>query len=296
MYRNTILTVLATEETTINEITENPGVVVTYFKNMLPDLLSFLVQLVIAVAILLVGIKVIGAIVKMLRKTMEKGNTETGVITFLCSLVKYALYFVLCMIILSQFGVTTGSVVAVLGSAGLTVGLALQGSLQNFAGGVLILLLKPFAVGDYIIDNGSGDEGTVSAITIYYTKLLTIDNRMILIPNGSLSNSSITNVTGMEKRRVDIVVGVAYESDLAKVKRVLEQVVASEPAVLTEEAKDVFVSELADSSVNMGIHVWVKTSDYWTAKWRMTENIKNALDENGISIPYPQLDVQVKNS
>lgn len=296
MYRNTILTVLGTEETTINEITENPGVVVTYFKNMLPDLLSFLVQLVIAVAILLVGIKVIGAIVKMLRKTMEKGNTETGVITFLCSLVKYALYFVLCMIILSQFGVTTGSVVAVLGSAGLTVGLALQGSLQNFAGGVLILLLKPFAVGDYIIDNGSGDEGTVFAITIYYTKLLTIDNRMILIPNGSLSNSSITNVTGMEKRRVDIVVGVAYESDLAKVKKVLEQVVASEPAVLTEEAKDVFVSELADSSVNMGIHVWVKTSDYWTAKWRMTENIKNALDENGISIPYPQLDVQVKNS
>ena len=296
MYRNTILTVLGTEETTINEITENPGVVVTYFKNMLPDLLSFLVQLVIAVAILLLGIKVIGAIVKMLRKTMEKGNTETGVITFLCSLVKYALYFVLCMIILSQFGVTTGSVVAVLGSAGLTVGLALQGSLQNFAGGVLILLLKPFAVGDYIIDNGSGDEGTVSAITIYYTKLLTIDNRMILIPNGSLSNSSITNVTGMEKRRVDIVVGVAYESDLAKVKKVLEQVVASEPAVLTEEAKDVFVSELADSSVNMGIHVWVKTSDYWTAKWRMTENIKNALDENGISIPYPQLDVQVKNS
>lgn len=296
MYHNTILTVLGTEETTINEITENPGVVVTYFKNMLPDLLSFLVQLVIAVAILLVGIKVIGAIVKMLRKTMEKGNTETGVITFLCSLVKYALYFVLCMIILSQFGVTTGSVVAVLGSAGLTVGLALQGSLQNFAGGVLILLLKPFAVGDYIIDNGSGDEGTVSAITIYYTKLLTIDNRMILIPNGSLSNSSITNVTGMEKRRVDIVVGVAYESDLAKVKKVLEQVVASEPAVLTEEAKDVFVSELADSSVNMGIHVWVKTSDYWTAKWRMTENIKNALDENGISIPYPQLDVQVKNS
>lgn len=296
MYRNTILAVLGTEETAINEITENPGVVVTYFKNMLPDLLSFLIQLVIAVVILLVGIKVIGVIVKMLRKTMEKGNTETGVITFLCSLVKYALYFVLCMIILSQFGVTTGSVVAVLGSAGLTVGLALQGSLQNFAGGVLILLLKPFAVGDYIIDNGSGDEGTVSAITIYYTKLLTIDNRMILIPNGSLSNSSITNVTRMVKRRVDIVVGVAYESDLAKVKKVLEQVIASEPAVLTEEAKDVFVSELADSSVNMGIHVWVKTSDYWTAKWRMTENIKNALDQNGISIPYPQLDVQVKNS
>lgn len=294
--RYLLLQVTDTEEAAFNQVVENPGVVVTYFKKILPDLLSFLMQLIIAVVILLVGLKVINVIVKMLRKTMERGNTETGVVTFLCSLVRYALYFILCMIILSQFGVTTGSVVAVLGSAGLTIGLALQGSLQNFAGGVLILLLKPFSVGDYIIDNGSGDEGAVSAITIYYTKLLTIDNRMILIPNGSLSNSSITNVTRMEKRRVDIAVGVSYDTDLRKAKEALGKVIENDPAVLKEEPADVFVSELADSSVNMGIHVWVKTEDYWSAKWRMTENIKNTLDAYGISIPFPQLDVSIKQN
>lgn len=294
--RYLLLQVTDTEEAAFNQVVENPSVVVTYFKKILPDLLSFLMQLIIAVVILLIGLKVINVIVKMLRKTMERGNTETGVVTFLCSLVRYALYFVLCMIILSQFGVTTGSVVAVLGSAGLTIGLALQGSLQNFAGGVLILLLKPFSVGDYIIDNGSGDEGAVSAITIYYTKLLTIDNRMILIPNGSLSNSSITNVTRMEKRRVDIAVGVSYDTDLRKAKEALGKVIENDPAVLKEEPADVFVSELADSSVNMGIHVWVKTEDYWSAKWRMTENIKNTLDAYGISIPFPQLDVSIKQN
>lgn len=294
--RYLLLQMTDTEEAAINQVVENPGIVVTYFKNILPDLLSFLMQLVIAIVILLVGLKVINVIVKMLRKTMERGNTEAGVVTFLCSLVRYALYFVLCMIILSQFGVTTGSVVAVLGSAGLTIGLALQGSLQNFAGGVLILLLKPFGVGDYIIDNGSGDEGTVSAITIYYTKLLTIDNRMILIPNGSLSNSSITNVTRMEKRRIDITVGVSYDADLRETKEALGKVIGSDPAVLKDEPADVFVSELADSSVNMGIHVWVKTEDYWSAKWRITENVKNTLDSYGISIPYPQLDVSIKQN
>lgn len=294
--RYLLLQMTDTEEAAINQVVENPGIVVTYFKNILPDLLSFLMQLIIAIVILLVGLKVINVIVKMLRKTMERGNTEAGVVTFLCSLVRYALYFVLCMIILSQFGVTTGSVVAVLGSAGLTIGLALQGSLQNFAGGVLILLLKPFGVGDYIIDNGSGDEGTVSAITIYYTKLLTIDNRMILIPNGSLSNSSITNVTRMEKRRIDITVGVSYDADLRETKEALGKVIEADPAVLKDEPADIFVSELADSSVNMGIHVWVKTEDYWSAKWRITENVKNTLDSYGISIPYPQLDVSIKQN
>lgn len=284
----------ACTENKLEEVAKEPGVIVSYFKNAMPGLLSFLIQLVITVLILLVGVKIIGIIVKMLRKGLEKGNTEQGVITFLCSLVKYALYFVLVMIILSQFGVTTGSVVAVLGSAGLTLGLALQGSLQNFAGGVLILLLKPFTVGDYIIDNSSKDEGTVTAITIYYTKLLTIDNKMIMVPNGSLSNSSITNVTKMDKRRVDIIVGVSYDADLAKTKEILQGVIDKDASVLREDPMNVFVSELADCSVNMGIRVWVKTDDYWTTKWRMTENIKNALDENQISIPFPQLDVQIK--
>jgi small conductance mechanosensitive channel len=271
-----------------------PESIKNYFENALPTVLSFLIQIVIAVVILLVGLKLINALVKMLRKSMDKGHVETGVVTFLCSLLKYVLYFVLVMIILSQFGITTGSVVAVLGSAGLTAGLALQGSLSNFAGGVLILLLKPFVVGDYIVDHAGGQEGTVYEITIFYTKLLTVDNRMVLIPNGSLSNSSITNVSRMEKRRVDLTVGVAYASDLSEVKQILSGLAKEDPAVLKEEPVDVFVSNLGDSAIEMGLRVWVKNADYWTTKWRLTENIKNAFDANGISIPFPQLDVKMK--
>ena len=281
-------------ETVVEDIANNPNIIKEYFKNALPSVLGFLVQLIIAIVILLVGVKLINSLVKFVRKSMTRGHVEPGIISFLSSLMKYALYFVLAMIVLAQFGVTTGSVVAVLGSAGLTVGLALQGSLSNFAGGVLILLLKPFVIGDYIIDHGGNQEGTVYEISIFYTKLLTVDNRMVMIPNGTLSNSSITNVSKMEKRRVDLTVGVAYESDLAEVKKLLLNLAENDEQVLKEEPIDVFVSNLGDSSIEMGLRVWVKNADYWEAKWRLTENIKNVFDENGISIPFPQLDVKMK--
>ena len=284
---------LDTEAQLLQEISDNPGVIRTYLEGMVPSLLSFLVQVVVAIIVLLIGSRIIKFLLKLIRKSLDRSKVEAGVVTFLCSLVKYSLYFVLAMIILAQFGVTTSSVVAVLVSAGLTLGLALQGSLSNFAGGVLILLLKPFVVGDYIIDGVTGQEGTVSSITIFYTKLLTIDNRMILIPNGTLSNSSITNVTHMEKRRIDLLIGVSYEANLAKTKQVLLDVVKSEDKILPGEPVDVYVSELADSSVQMGVRAWVKTEDYWPIRWKMTEDIKNALDANGISIPYPQMDVTV---
>lgn len=284
---------LDTEAQLLQEISDNPGVIRTYLEGMVPSLLSFLVQVVVAIIVLLIGSRIIKFLLKLIRKSLDRSKVEAGVVTFLCSLVKYSLYFVLAMIILAQFGVTTSSVVAVLGSAGLTLGLALQGSLSNFAGGVLILLLKPFVVGDYIIDGATGQEGTVSSITIFYTKLHTVDNRMILIPNGTLSNSSITNVTHMEKRRIDLLIGVSYEANLAKTKQVLLDVVKSEDKILPGEPVDVYVSELADSSVQMGVRAWVKTEDYWPIRWKMTEDIKNALDANAISIPYPQIDVTV---
>lgn len=284
---------LDTEAQLLQEISDNPGAIRTYLEGMVPSLLSFLVQVVVAIIVLLIGSRIIKFLLKLIRKSLDRSKVEAGVVTFLCSLVKYSLYFVLAMIILAQFGVTTSSVVAVLGSAGLTLGLALQGSLSNFAGGVLILLLKPFVVGDYIIDGATGQEGTVSSITIFYTKLLTIDNRLILIPNGTLSNSSITNVTHMEKRRIDLLIGVSYEANLEKTKQVLLDVVKSEDKILPGEPVDVYVSELADSSVQMGVRAWVKTEDYWPIRWKMTEDIKNALDANGISIPYPQMDVTV---
>ena len=283
------LTQLSTESEVLNEVAKNPGIIRKYLQDLTPSLLGFLVQLMIAVIILLVGSRMI----KMVRRFLERGKVEAGVVSFLSSFVKYALYFVLAMIILGQFGVTTSSVIAVLGSAGLTMGLALQGSLSNFAGGVLILLLKPFVVGDYILDNASSEEGTVKEITIFYTKLLTIDNKLILIPNGSLSNS-ITNYSHMDMRRIDLTVGVGYESDLSKVKAVLEGVVKTETAVIKDEPVDIFVSDLGDSAVDMGIRVWVKTEDYWPVRWRLLEQMKNALDENGISIPFPQMDVSIR--
>ncbi len=286
-------TQLDTEAQIIQEISDNPGFIRTYLEGMVPSLLSFLVQVIVAILVLLIGSRIIKFLLKLIKKSLDRSRVEAGVASFLCSLVKYSLYFVLAMIILAQFGVTTSSVVAVLGSAGLTLGLALQGSLSNFAGGVLILLLKPFVVGDYIIDGVTGQEGTVSAITIFYTKLLTIDNRMILIPNGTLSNSSITNVSHMEKRRIDLLIGVSYEANLAKTKQVLAGVVQKEEKVLPDEPVDIYVSELADSAVQMGVRVWVKNEDYWPTRWRLTEEIKNALDANEISIPYPQMDVTV---
>lgn len=265
-----------------------------YVVAAMPAVLGFLLDLLWIVILLVVGTKLIKFAVKMLKSIMQKSNVEQGVVTFLSSLAKYALYFVLGMLILSQFGVTSASVIAVLGSAGLAVGMALQGSLSNFAGGVLILLLKPFVVGDYIVENGGGQEGTVAEIGIFYTKLLTVDNKAIYLPNGALSNNSIVNVSAMSKRRVDIEVGVSYSSDLSKVKAILTDIATNEEARLENEDMNIFVSSLGDSSVNMGVRIWVNSGDYWTAKWRMTEEIKLALDKNGIEIPFPQVDVNLK--
>ena len=285
---------MSTEDTVIQEVVQNPGILQEYLQNAMPGLISFLIQLVIAIVILLIGSKIIKMITKMLRRSLERGSAEAGVISFVCSLTKYVLYFLLIMMILSGFGVTTGSVVALLGSAGFTLGLALQGSLANFAGGVLILILKPFKVGDYIIESAGGNEGTVVGITIFYTKLNTVDNKQILIPNGSLSNTTIVNVSAMENRKLDLRIGVSYEANLAKTKEVLRQVVDANELILKDEPIDIFVSELGESSVEMGVRVWVKNEDYWPLRWKMTEDIKNALDANEISIPYPQMDVHMK--
>ena len=285
---------LATASTEVEEFVQNPGVVKTYLDKYTPAVIGFLVQIVVAIIVLLVGIKIIKSVVKVIKKGFDRSHIDDGVGTFLTSLIKYALYFILVMAILSSFGIATGSVVAVLGSAGLTIGMALQGSLSNFAGGVLILLLKPFVLGDYIIDDTTGEEGTVSNISIFYTRLKTIDNKVVLIPNGKLSDSCITNVSMMEKRRIDIYVTVSYSADLQKTKNVLNNVAISQVLRLEGEPIDIFVSELKDSAVEMGIRVWAKNEDYWTLKWKMTEDIKNALDANHIEIPFPQLDVNLK--
>lgn len=286
--------VLSDAQAGLQEVAENPGIIRTWLEGLVPDLLNFALQVVIALVVYVIGGKIIKLILKMLSRGMERRGTDEGVKQFLLPLVKYSLYVILIFIIMGLFGIATTSAVAVLGSAGVAVGLALQGSLSNFAGGVLILLLKPFRVGDYIVEHSGGKEGTVTEISIFYTKLLSADNKMILVPNGTLANCTVTNVSGMEKRRVDVEVGIAYEADIRTAKEVLKKVAAEDEARLKEEEPVVFVDSLGDSSVNMGVRIWVTAENYWSTKWRLTENVKYALDEAGISIPYPQLDVQIK--
>lgn len=278
----------------LRAVAKNPGLLSTWLEGLVPELLNFAFQVVVAILIYVIGGKCIKAVTKMLRRSMERAGTDEGVKQFVLPLIRYSLYVVLIFIIMGLFGIATTSAVAVLGSMGVAVGLALQGSLSNFAGGVLILLLKPFRVGDYIIEDSNKNEGTVAEISIFYTKLLTVDNKVIVIPNGMLSNSSLTNVTNMDRRRVDITVGIGYEDDIREAKETLLAVAETEPARLPEEEVMVFVNNLGASSVDLGVRVWVNAADYWPAKWRLMENIKYALDEKGISIPYQQIDVTVR--
>ena len=285
---------LANAKENLQEMAENPGVIRSWLEGLVPDLLNFAFQVVVAIVIYAIGSKLIKLIVKRVRRSMERANADEGVKQFVTPVVKYSLYVILVFIIMGLFGIATTSAVAVLGSAGVAIGLALQGSLSNFAGGVLILILKPFRVGDYIIEDSGKNEGTVTEISIFYTKLLTVDNRMIMIPNGTLSNSSITNVAQMDRRRVDLVVGIAYEADIRTAKDILMQLALAEPARLKDEEPVVYVNELGASSVDLGLRVWVTTEEYWTTRWHLMENIKYAFDEHGISIPYQQIDVQIK--
>lgn len=284
--------VISEAQAGIEQVAKNPGIIRTYFESLIPDLLNFALQVIIAIIVYAVGAKIIKMTVKIVRKALERRNTDIGVIQFLSAVIRYSMYFILFMMILNLFGIATTSAVAVLGSCGVAVGLALQGSLANFAGGVLILLLKPFVVGDYIIEGAN--EGTVYEISIFYTKLKTVDNKVIVIPNGNLSNSSLINVSHMDNRRVDVAVGIAYEADIRTAKDILYKVAEEDPARLPDEDIVVAVDNLGASSVDMTVRIWVKSEDYWPTKWRLTENIKYALDENNISIPYQQIDVQIK--
>lgn len=267
-----------------------------WLESLLPGLLGFALQVVLAGVVYVIGSRIIKLARKILRRWLEHTEADTGVRQFLDALLKYLLYFILIVIILTLFGVTAASVVALVGSAGLTLGLALQGSLSNFAGGVLILLLKPFKVGDYIREDTHGNEGTVEEISIFYTRLMTAEHNTIVIPNGMLANSSLTNITYSDIRRIHLEVGIAYEADLKLAKEVVQKQAEAEVCRIPEEEILVFVSELGSSEVKIGVRIWVRTENYWEAKWRLTENIKLALDECGIEIPYQKLDVQMRNT
>lgn len=251
------------------------------------------IRIVLAAIVLFIGAQLIKVVRKLVKKSLERGSADQGVIQFIDSFLKFSLYVVLLITIASGFGLDAASILALLGSAGVAIGLAIQGSLANFVGGVLILVLKPFKVGDYIKEDTNGNEGTVTSIELFYTKLATMDNRVIVLPNGTLANSSLTNVTACDSRRLDIKVGISYDADIRRAKEVVQKVLEEDEGVLKEKEHFAYVDELAESSVNLGIRCWFSMDGYWQGKWRLTENIKYALDEAEIGIPYPQMDLHL---
>lgn len=273
----------------VNQLTQ-------YVQDSIPELITFGLKVLAALVAFFVGRLVIRWIRKIVRRSFERSGADKGVEQFVDSLLKYGLYALLVFSLISSLGFDTTSVAAVLASGGVAIGLALQGSLSNFAGGVLILLLKPFVVGDYIIEDSNGKEGTVKEIQIFYTKLSTIDNKTIVIPNGMLTNNSITNATAKDERQLDLRVSISYDANIRQAKNVIEELLEKDECIIKNEQINVFVHELADNAVVLGIRAWVKNEEYWTTRWRLLEEIKLSLDENGIEIPYPQMTVHMKKN
>ena len=229
---------------------------------------------------------------KLVKKMLDRSTLDKGVVNFVVSVLKFVMYAILIMIVVDKLGFQTTSLLTLFGSAALAIGMSLQGSLSNFAGGILILIFKPFKVGDYIIVGTN--EGTVKSIEILYTRLVTIDNKVVMLPNGSLSNSSIVNVGAENTRRIDIQIGIGYSSDIPKAKKLLEQVINSEKGILKDKDILVVVKSLDESCVTLETRAWVNTADYWNVRFNLLERYKNIFDENGIEIPFNQLDVHMK--
>lgn len=287
--------VLESAEQVTSEATREVSRLAQFLQDHLPDLAAFGIKVVLALVFFFIGSKVIKWIRKLIRRSFERTNADAGVRQFVDSMLKFGLYALLIFLIATNFGVDSSSVAALIASAGVAIGLALQGSLSNFAGGILILLLKPFAVGDYIVVPQEGVEGTVKEIQIFYTKLATVDNQTVVVPNSILTNNSLTNVTARPERKLDLKVGISYEADLKKAKKLVEDMLHQDSSVIQDEEIRVFVDSLGDSSVVIGLRAWVKTEEYWATRWRLLEGIKLAFDAEGIEIPYNQLTVHMKS-
>ncbi len=277
----------------IGEVEEKINIFQEYLNTLPQKALNLGIRVVFALLFFVIGTQLIKLIRKIVKKSLVRANADVGVVQFLDSLLKAILYLILIFMIASGFGLDATSVVAVIGSAGVAVGLALQGSLSNFAGGVLILLLKPFKVGDYIKEDNKGNEGTVTEIQLFYTKLTTPDEKIVILPNGSLANTSLTNYTTTQTRRLDLIVGISYEADLKHAKELAQQILENEPVTLKNCERSVFVSNLADSAVELTLRCYVNNADYWPVQGRIYEAVKLSYDKNGIVIPYNQVDVHV---
>ena len=248
-------------------------------------------KLLIAIAILVIGLMITKRISKIMEKLLKKKEFDESLRTFLTSMVAISLKIMVVITALGMLGLEMTSFIALLGAAGLAIGMAFSGTLGNFAGGIMILIFRPYKVGDYI--SAQGEEGLVKEIQIFNTILLTLDNKTIIVPNGAMANGNMTNFTFQETRRVDFVVGIAYGDDYDKAKSVLEGFIAEDSKILKDPSAFIGLGELADSSVNITLRVWCKTEDYWDVFFKMNERIYKEFDGHGLSIPYPQMDVHV---
>ena len=254
---------------------------------------AFGLKFIAALLILIIGKIVVNGIKKLIVKLMDKRHVEPTISTFIASLSKTALWVFVILAAMAQLGIQTTSFMAVIGAAGLAIGLALQGSLSNFASGFLIILFRPFKVGD-VVDAG-GVLGVINRINMFNSEFKTFDNKKIIVPNSQIMNSTITNYTAEDTRRVDLQFGVSYSSDIQKVKDILRAIIDKHELILKEPEPFIRLAEMADSSLNFKVRVWSKTEDYWTVFFDLTEAAKNEFDKNGISIPFPQMDVHIKN-
>jgi small conductance mechanosensitive channel len=249
------------------------------------------IKIIGAIAIYIVGKWIAQLLTKMFRKMLEKSDTDVTLVKFLGDLVYFGLLVLVIIAALGTLGVNTTSFAAIIGAAGLAVGLALQGNIANFGAGVVLLFLRPFKVGDFV--EAGGATGVVDSIGIFNTTFKTGDNRVIIVPNSNIIGGNITNYSREAIRRIDLVIGVGYEDDLKLVKSTLEEILNNHPKVLKDPAPAVALAELADSSVNFNVRPWVKSEDYWAVRSELLETIKTTFDEKGINIPYPQMDVHV---
>ncbi|MFT3985504.1 MAG: mechanosensitive ion channel [Lachnospiraceae bacterium] len=264
-----------------------------YLSTMPEKLLNLGIRILIVAVLFLIGVQVIRLIRKIVRRSLARASVEVGSIHFIDSCVKVILYVFLIVMLAGNLGIDAASIVALMGSVALTIGLSLQGSLSNFAGGVLILICRTFKVGDYIVEGTGKNEGTVSEIGLFYTKLNTGDNKVVIVPNGSLANSTVINVTGMEDRRIDLNVAVSYQTEIGKAKKLLEELIKKDSRVKAEQEIEIFVNALNAASVELGVRFWVKKDDYWPVQWQFLESIKQTFEENEIKIPSSQLDVRM---
>lgn len=261
-------------------------------KNLSNKSVDFLLQILAGLVILIVGFRIINAIEKKLKKPHKFSKLDQSVKTFLISFFTISLKILLIIIFLSIIGVPMASLVTIVGSCAVAIGLALQGGLSNIAGGLMILIFKPFKVGDFISTNGY--DGTVKSITMFYTTIVTIDNRNVQLPNGNLSNSNIVNMTANKERRVDIDLSVSYSSDIDKVKNVVNKIMDNHELILQDKEKFIRLNKHEESALIFTLRAWVKTSDYWTVYFDLMEQIKKEFDKNNIEIPFNQLDVHMK--